>query len=70
MLVFYRYLSGIYHLFDSFGEWYGNGKCGMVFFLLILLIVLGLKMDQKSLGNAPERALERSNFACEPTQET
>ena len=27
-LILYRYCCGIYHHFDSFGEWYGNGKCG------------------------------------------
>ena len=28
VLSIYRYWSGIYHLFDSFGRWYGKGKCG------------------------------------------
>ena len=26
----YRYWSGIYHFFDSFGKWYGKEKSGMV----------------------------------------
>ena len=28
VVILYWYWSGIYHLFDSFGKWYGIGKCG------------------------------------------
>ena len=30
VIILYRYWSGIYHLFDSFGRWYGKEKSGMV----------------------------------------
>ena len=33
------------------------------FFFLIVLIVLGVEINQKSLGNVLERALKCSNFA-------
>ena len=29
----YWYCSGIYHLFDCFGEWYGIAKCGKVIYV-------------------------------------
>ena len=34
MLAIYRYFSGIYHVFDCFGKWYGIAKSGMVFYQL------------------------------------
>ena len=30
VLNIYRYLTGIYHFFDSLRDWYGNPKSGMV----------------------------------------
>ena len=35
----YRYWSGIYHLFDSSGRWYGKGKCGIGIEMFDCLIV-------------------------------
>ena len=35
----YQYRSGIYHLFDSFGMWYGKGKCGIGIDMFDCLIV-------------------------------
>ena len=34
VLAIYRYFSGIYHVFDCFGKWYGIAKSGMVFYQL------------------------------------
>ena len=39
MLCIYRYWSGIYHLFDSSGRWYGKGKCGIGIEMFDCLIV-------------------------------
>ena len=48
----YRYRSGIYHLFDSFGKWYGIGKCGIGIKMFDCLIV-------SAAAASPGRALRR-----------
>ena len=43
MVCIYRYWSGIYHLFDSFGRWYGKVKCGYGIEMFDCLIVSAKK---------------------------
>ena len=61
--LFYRYFCGNYHIFDSFGKWYGKKKSGMVkFFWLFWLFwerlgsPIGGDRRSNPMGNCPRNS--------------